>query len=111
MRKSGNSFRPNGEKELDRRIHTLVALRDELDGCIGCGCLSRSDCPLRNPGDRLGEEGTGARLLEDEQTKAPQGRFSLFSVFVFLSIPLVHRRVSPTSTHLIRARGGGSGWC
>ncbi|WP_109549424.1 redox-sensitive transcriptional activator SoxR [Escherichia coli] len=54
-------------EELDRRIHTLVALRDELDGCIGCGCLSRSDCPLRNPGDRLGEEGTGARLLEDEQ--------------------------------------------
>ena len=37
------------------------------EGCIGCGCLSRSDCPLRNPGDRLGEEGTGARLLEDEQ--------------------------------------------
>ncbi|EOU6083855.1 redox-sensitive transcriptional activator SoxR [Escherichia coli] len=54
-------------EELDRRIHTLVALRDELDGCIDCGCLSRSDCPLRNPGDRLGEEGTGARLLEDEQ--------------------------------------------
>ncbi|MGS9457846.1 redox-sensitive transcriptional activator SoxR, partial [Salmonella enterica subsp. enterica serovar Infantis] len=27
------------------------------------GCLSRSDCPLRNPGDRLGEHGTGARLL------------------------------------------------
>ena len=54
-------------EELDRRIHTLVALRDEMDGCIGCGCLSRSDCPLRNPGDRLGEEGTGARLLEDEQ--------------------------------------------
>lgn len=54
-------------RRVDRRIHTLVALRDELDGCIGCGCLSRSDCPLRNPGDRLGEEGTGARLLEDEQ--------------------------------------------
>ena len=53
-------------EELDRRIHTLVALRDELDGCIGCGCLSRSDCPLRNPGDRLGEQGTGARLLEEE---------------------------------------------
>ena len=52
-------------EELDRRIHTLVALRDELDGCIGCGCLSRSDCPLRNPGDRLGEQGTGARLLEE----------------------------------------------
>ncbi|NIY49526.1 redox-sensitive transcriptional activator SoxR [Cedecea colo] len=52
-------------EELDRRIHTLTALRDELDGCIGCGCLSGADCPLRNPGDRLGEEGTGARLLED----------------------------------------------
>jgi len=53
-------------EELDRRIHTLEALRDDLNGCIGCGCLSRSDCPLRNPGDRLGEQGTGARLLEDE---------------------------------------------
>ena len=53
-------------EELDRRIHTLVALRDELDGCIGCGCLSRSDCPLRNPGDRLGEQGTGARVLEED---------------------------------------------
>lgn len=52
-------------EELDRRIHTLVVLRDELDGCIGCGCLSRSDCPLRNPGDRLGEQGT-ARLLEED---------------------------------------------
>ncbi|MGS6531863.1 redox-sensitive transcriptional activator SoxR, partial [Enterobacter hormaechei] len=26
----------------------------ERDGCIGCGCLSRSDCPLRTPGHRLG---------------------------------------------------------
>lgn len=52
-------------EELDRRINMLTALRDELDGCIGCGCLSGADCPLRNPGDKLGEEGTGARLLED----------------------------------------------
>ncbi|MDU1025181.1 MAG: redox-sensitive transcriptional activator SoxR [Leclercia adecarboxylata] len=52
--------------ELDRRIHTLEALRDDLDGCIGCGCLSRSDCPLRNPGDKLGEQGTGARLLGED---------------------------------------------
>lgn len=53
------------KEELERRIHTLTALRDELDGCIGCGCLSGADCPLRNPGDKLGEQGTGARLLED----------------------------------------------
>ncbi|CAH6660169.1 redox-sensitive transcriptional activator SoxR [Pseudocitrobacter vendiensis] len=53
-------------QELDKRIHSMEALRDQLDGCIGCGCMSLRDCPLRNPGDKLGEEGTGARLLEDE---------------------------------------------
>ena len=52
--------------ELDDRIAQLTRLRDQLDDCIGCGCLSRSDCPLRNPGDRLGEQGTGARLLEED---------------------------------------------
>ncbi|WP_034911548.1 MULTISPECIES: redox-sensitive transcriptional activator SoxR [Erwinia] len=51
-------------EELDRRIETLARLRDDLDGCIGCGCLSMADCPLRNPGDRLSERGTGAILLE-----------------------------------------------
>lgn len=50
--------------ELDRRIETLVHLRDDLDGCIGCGCLSMEDCPLRNPDDRLSEQGTGAILLD-----------------------------------------------
>lgn len=48
---------------LDRRIRRLEALRDGLDDCIGCGCLSIARCRLRNPGDRLAEEGTGARLL------------------------------------------------
>jgi MerR family transcriptional regulator, redox-sensitive transcriptional activator SoxR len=46
--------------ELDRRIDTLTKLRDELTGCIGCGCLSLSTCALANPGDRLGELGPGA---------------------------------------------------
>ncbi|OON41681.1 redox-sensitive transcriptional activator SoxR [Izhakiella australiensis] len=49
--------------ELDRRIGTLIRLRDELDGCIGCGCLSMAQCPLRNPDDRLSTQGTGAVLL------------------------------------------------
>ena len=49
--------------ELDRRIEALTELRDQLDGCIGCGCLSVTDCPLRNPDDRLAREGPGARLL------------------------------------------------
>jgi MerR family redox-sensitive transcriptional activator SoxR len=49
---------------LDDRIRKLVAIRDQLSDCIGCGCLSLSACPLRNPGDQLGREGTGARLIE-----------------------------------------------
>ena len=48
---------------LNERINSLTQLRDQLDGCIGCGCLSLADCPLRNPGDRLGQEGDGAVLL------------------------------------------------
>ncbi|MFC0139810.1 redox-sensitive transcriptional activator SoxR [Erwinia mallotivora] len=51
-------------EELDDRINTLTRLRDDLDGCIGCGCLSMADCPLRNPDDQLGVRGTGAILLE-----------------------------------------------
>ena len=50
--------------ELDARIHKLVRLRDELDSCIGCGCLSLKDCPLRNPQDVLGQNGPGAQILE-----------------------------------------------
>jgi len=51
--------------DLDARIKRLTLLRDHLTGCIGCGCLSVESCPLRNPDDRLGKEGTGARLLEE----------------------------------------------
>jgi MerR family transcriptional regulator, redox-sensitive transcriptional activator SoxR len=48
---------------LDGRIDRLVHLRDSLNGCIGCGCLSLKVCPLRNPADRLASEGPGPRLL------------------------------------------------
>ena len=48
---------------IDERIEALRQLRDEIDSCIGCGCLSLTDCPLRNPADRLSSEGPGARLL------------------------------------------------
>ncbi len=49
---------------LDERIRMLTRLRDELDGCIGCGCLSQADCPLRNPDDVLGKKkGAGAHIL------------------------------------------------
>jgi len=51
---------------LDERIERLKRLRDQLDGCIGCGCLSLGACPLRNPWDKLAEEGPGPRLLDPE---------------------------------------------
>lgn len=50
--------------DLEERIHRLTKLRDELDGCIGCGCLSTSFCPLRNPDDVLFAQGPGPRLIE-----------------------------------------------
>ena len=49
--------------DLDRRIALLTRLRDRLDSCIGCGCLSIDDCPLRNPEDRVAREGPGPRHL------------------------------------------------
>lgn len=46
---------------LQSRIDALVELRDTTSGCIGCGCLSTSSCPIYNPGDERGAEGPGAR--------------------------------------------------
>ncbi len=52
---------------LDERIASLLQLRDELQTCIGCGCLSLRDCPLRNPDDRLGDHGPGPRILIEKE--------------------------------------------
>jgi MerR family redox-sensitive transcriptional activator SoxR len=49
--------------ELDRRITLMTRLRDELTGCIGCGCLSMERCPLLNPEDKFGRDGSGPRRL------------------------------------------------
>ena len=48
---------------LDQRIATLQKLRDNLDGCIGCGCLSLEKCRLYNPDDVAAAKGTGPRYL------------------------------------------------
>jgi MerR family redox-sensitive transcriptional activator SoxR len=50
--------------QLDTRIAALQALRDRLDGCIGCGCLSLRACALYNPGDQCAARGSGAQRLE-----------------------------------------------
>ena len=49
--------------ELDERIDSLTRLRDKLDGCIGCGCLSLDRCALYNPHDIAREKGAGPRYL------------------------------------------------
>lgn len=46
---------------LDARIAALQALRDRLDGCIGCGCLSLRACALYNPQDACARRGSGAQ--------------------------------------------------
>ena len=48
---------------LDDQIAGLVALRDGLDSCIGCGCLSLQRCRMSNPEDWLSTRGPGARIL------------------------------------------------
>jgi len=48
---------------LDRRILLMTRLRDELTGCIGCGCLSLKRCPLYNRNDMLAREGSGPRRM------------------------------------------------
>ncbi len=50
--------------DLDDRITKLTRLRDQLTGCIGCGCLSMKQCPLRNPSDELAAQGPGPQLIE-----------------------------------------------
>lgn len=44
---------------IDARIAELERLREGLDGCIGCGCLSLARCPIANPDDRAASRGPG----------------------------------------------------
>lgn len=48
---------------LQARIDTLTALRDQLESCIGCGCLSLGACKLYNPADGAARLGNGPRYL------------------------------------------------
>lgn len=50
-------------KEIEGRIAGLTQLRDKLDGCIGCGCLSMKKCGLYNPQDSAAQFGAGPRFL------------------------------------------------
>lgn len=48
---------------LDAQIAALEKVREDLDGCIGCGCLSLKKCALYNAGDKWGKSGAGPRVL------------------------------------------------
>jgi MerR family redox-sensitive transcriptional activator SoxR len=48
---------------LDEQIRALEQLRDGLDSCIGCGCLSLARCAINNPLDRASADGAGAAYL------------------------------------------------
>jgi MerR family redox-sensitive transcriptional activator SoxR len=49
--------------EIDQRINLLTRTRNQLDQCIGCGCLSLQKCQLYNKDDRLGANGSGPRVI------------------------------------------------
>lgn len=55
--------------DLDVRIAQLTALRDKLDGCIGCGCLSLERCALYNPDDAAAANGPGPRYLMGDRPR------------------------------------------
>lgn len=60
-------------ESLDRRIADLQALRDQLQGCIGCGCLSLRACQLYNPHDQLAKSGPGPQRLGKRHALAKAG--------------------------------------
>jgi MerR family redox-sensitive transcriptional activator SoxR len=57
-RRLAGGWRP----QINERIHVLERLRDQLDRCIGCGCLSMTTCQMANPDDRAGQRGPGPRF-------------------------------------------------
>ena len=51
-------------RQLNQQISALTKLRDSLDGCIRCGCLSMQSCPIYNPDDELETLGPGPVILD-----------------------------------------------
>jgi len=56
--------------DIDSRIAGLQSLRERLDGCIGCGCLSLNRCALYNQGDQAFSKGAGPRYLLGDRPPA-----------------------------------------
>ncbi|HBH89376.1 redox-sensitive transcriptional activator SoxR [Ponticaulis sp.] len=48
---------------LDEKINELTRMRNNLNGCIGCGCLSLDKCALYNAEDEKGQNGPGPQNI------------------------------------------------
>lgn len=59
-------------KDLDARLDRLTELRDRLEECIGCGCMSFTGCLLANP-DGLGSDGAGPDRSESARAGSDPG--------------------------------------
>ena len=55
---------------LDAQIAKLKRTRDNLDGCIGCGCLSLKKCKLYNAEDKAASRGAGPQYLLRDRSDA-----------------------------------------
>ena len=64
-----STWRPRLDEQIDR----LIALRDQLDACIGCGCLSLDRCAMYNPADVAARLGSGPRYLLGETLDDAEG--------------------------------------
>ncbi len=51
------------KQRINAQIAALEKVREDLDGCIGCGCLSLKKCALYDANDKWGEDGSGPRVL------------------------------------------------
>ncbi len=52
------------QSALNTRIQYLERLRDSMSSCIGCGCLSMTNCPIYNESDHLAALGSGPIILD-----------------------------------------------
>lgn len=55
--------------EIESKIKALIQIREHLNKCIGCGCLSLTECPLRNPEDKLFKKGPGPQIIQKKPHK------------------------------------------
>lgn len=63
-------------RRIDEQIAALERLRDGLDSCIGCGCLSLQRCGISNRGDwaAASEDSPGAAFLPPALRRTPPRR-------------------------------------